>query len=197
MRYWLAALVWLVAGSASAQSDLPLRDMQVAWSRGAPKVSFSAKDLANEQVRKELQSALRKTLVVTVSAHVSGSARTIDRRHFSCDVTYDLWDEGYLVRIGTKTERLPSLERALDRCLVVHGLFVGEPKRYEAHKGKEIFFSVKAEFNPISERQCRELIRPSGHDGPIGPITVSIVRRRICRAERTILFRGRNVEVPR
>ena len=196
MRCWLAALVWLWAGSASAQRDLPLRDMQMVWSRGVPKVSFSAKDLANERVRNELRSALRKRLVVTVAAHVGGSARTIVRRNFSCDVTYDLWEDGYLVRIGTKTERLPSLEKALDRCLVVQGLFVGEPKRYEPYKGKDIFFSVKAEFNPISERQCRELIRPSGHDGPIGPITVTIVRRRICRAERTVLFRGKNVQVP-
>lgn len=185
-----------MAASASAQGNLPLRDVQVVWSRGAPRVSFSAKDLANERVRKELQSALRKRLVVTVAAHIGGSARTIVQRQFGCDVTHDLWEDGYLVRIANQTERLPSLEKALDRCLVVQGLFVGEPNRYESYKGKEIFFSVKAEFNPISERQCRELIRPSGNSDPIGPITISIVRRRICRAERTVLFRGKNVQVP-
>ncbi len=185
-----------MAASASAQGDLPLRDVQVVWSRGAPKVSFSVKDLANERVRKELRSALRKRLVVTVAAHVGGSARTIVHRQFGCHVTLDLWEDGYLVRIANQTERLPSLEKALDRCLVVQGLFVGEPKRYESYKGKEIFFSVKAEFNPISDKQCRELIRPSGNSDPIGPITISIVRRRICRAERTVLFRGKNVQVP-
>ncbi len=196
MKYWLAALVWLMAESASAQSGLPLRDVRVVWSRGAPKVSFSAKDLADERVRKELQSALRKRLVVTVAAHVGGSARTIVRRQFGCDVTHDLWEDGYLVRIGNRTERLPTLEKALDRCLVVKGLFVGEPNRYESYKGEEIFFSVEAEFNPISEKQCRELIRPSGNSDAVGPITVSIVRRRICKAERKVLFRGKNVKVP-
>jgi len=185
-----------MAASASAQGDLPLRDVQVEWSRGAPKVSFSAKDLADERVRKDLQSALRKRFVVTVAAHPRGSGRTVVRRQFGCDVTRDLWEDGYLVRIGNQTERLASLEKALDRCLVVQGLFVGEPKRYESYKAKEIYFSVNAEFNPISEKQCRELIRPTGNDDPIGPITVSIVRRRICRAERTIRFRGKNVQVP-
>ncbi len=196
MKYWLAACVWLIASSASAQSNLPLRDVQVRWARGAPKVSFSAKDLADERVRNELQSALRKRLVVTVTAHPSGSGRTIVRRQFGCDVTHDLWEDGYLVRIANQTERLPSLEKALDRCLVVRGLFVGEPQRYESYKGKEIYFSVEAEFNPISEKQCRELIRPTGNDDAVGPITVSIVRRRICQAEKTVRFRAKNIRVP-
>ncbi len=185
-----------MGASASAQTNLPLRDVQVQWSRGAPKVSFSAKDLADERVRNELQSALRKRLVVTVAAHPRGSGRAIVRRQFGCDVTRDLWEDGYLVRIANQTERLPSLEKVLDRCLVVQGLFVGEPKRYESYKGREIFFSIEAEFNPISEKQCRELIRPTGSDDPIGPITVSIVRRRICQAERTVRFRGKTARVP-
>jgi len=197
VKYWLAAWLWLIGASASAQRDLPLRDVQVQWLRGAPKVSFSAKDLADERVRKELQSALRKRLVVTVTAHPRGSGRTIVRRQFGCDVTHDLWEDGYLVRIASQTERLSSLEKALDRCLVVQGLFVGEPRRYESYKGKEIFFSIEAEFNPISEKQCRELIRPTGSDDPIGPITVSIVRRRICQAERTVRFRGKDARVPK
>ncbi len=186
-----------MAANASAQADLALRDVQVVWSRGAPKVSFSAKDLADERVRQELRSALRKRLVVTVSAHPRGSGRTIVRRQFGCDVTHDLWEDGYLVRIGNQTERLRSLAEALDRCLVVQGLFVGEPKRYESYKGKEIYFSIGAEFNPISKKQCRELIRPTGNDDPVGPITVTLVRRRICQAERTIRFRGKDVKVPK
>lgn len=185
-----------MASSASAQSDLPLRDVQVQWSRGSPKVSFSAKDLADERVRKELESALRKRLVVTVAAHPAGSSRTIVHRQFGCDVTHDLWEDGYLVRIGSRTERLPTLNKALDRCLVVRGLFVGEPTRYANYKGQEIYFSITAEFNPISEKQCRELIRPSGNSDAVAPITVSIVRRRICKSERTVVFRGKNVKVP-
>jgi hypothetical protein len=196
VRYWLAALVLLTATVAYAQSQLPLRDVGVTWSRGAPKVSFSAKDLADERVRQELSSGLRKRLVVTVGSHLKGSNWRMAVRQFGCDVTLDLWDDDYLVRIGHQSERLKTLEHVLDRCLAVEGLFAGEPKSYQPQKGKEMYFVVKAEFNPISKKQCSELIRPTSGDDPIGPITVNIVRRRICRAERTIEFRSEDLKVP-
>ncbi|MEM8609164.1 MAG: hypothetical protein AAGF92_18830 [Myxococcota bacterium] len=198
MRILVPILVWLLTASAGAQGKVDQRDIRVSWARGTPSVSFSAKHLADEKVRKELQSALRKRIVVTVTARSSQSNRTIVQRQFGCDVTRDLWEDGYLVRIANRTERFPSLERAINRCLVVRGLFVGDdPSRYEPFRGNEVFFTVMAEFNPISEKQCRELIRPTGSDDAVGPITVSIVRRRICEAERRIEFRGTDVEVPK
>lgn len=196
MRYGVVALVLLMAAAVFAQAGLPIRDLDVIWSRGSPKVSFSAKDLADARVREELSSGLRKRLVVTVGSHLRGSNWRMAVREFSCDVTRDLWEDGYLVRIGTRSERLKTLEDVLDRCLVVEGLFAGEPKSFEPHRGKEIYFAVQAEFNPISKKQCRELIRPTSGDDPIGPITVNIVRRRICQAERRVEFRSVYSKVP-
>jgi hypothetical protein len=186
----------LTATVVYAQWQLPRRDFGVTWSRGAPKVSFSAKDLADERVRQELSSGLRKRLVVTVGSHLKGSDWRMAVRQFSCDATRDIWEDGYLVRIGTQSERLKTLEQVLNRCLAVEGLFAGEPQSYQPQKGKEIYFVVKAEFNPISKKQCSELIRPTSGDDAIGPITVNIVRRRICRSERTIEFRSEYLKVP-
>lgn len=194
MRYWLPALVLLVAAVAAAK--LEPRDVEVVWTRGTPKVSFSAKDLVDDRVRIELASGLRKRIVVTVASHLKSSNWRIAVRQFGCDVTRDLWEDGYLVRIGAQSERLKTLDEVLDRCLKVDGLFVGEPKSYEPLAGREIYFSIKAEFNPISKKQCRELIRPSSADEPVGPITVNIVRRRICKAERTVRFRSEVLKVP-
>ena len=196
MRLWLAALVLLTATVAYAQSQLPQRDFGVTWSRGAPKVSFSAKDLADARVRQELSSGLRKRLVVTVSSHLKSSNWQMAVRQFGCDVTLDLWDDDYLVRIGSRSERLDTLEQVLDRCLSVQGLFAGEPKSYEPQKGREMYFVVKAEFNPISKKQCSELIRPTSGNDPVGPITINIVRRRICRADGTVEFRSEALKVP-
>ena len=195
MRFALAALVLLIAAVAYGQSQLPVREFGVAWSRGAARVSFSAVDLADERVRRELSSGLRKRMEVTVSAHLNGSNWRMGVRQFGCDVTRDLWEDGYLVRIGDQSERLKTLEQVLDRCLVVQGLFVGEPKSYELQRGKDIYFAVKAEFNPISKKQCTELIRPASGLDPVGPISVNIVRRRICKAERSIAFRSKIFEV--
>ncbi len=196
MRYWLTAFLLLLATVAFAQSHLPERALRVIWERGAPRIYFSAKDLADERVRQELSSGLRKRLVVTVSSHLEGSNRRLALRQFGCDATLDLWEDGYLVRIGQRTERLKTLEQVLDRCLAVKGLFVGEPRSYEAQKGQKLYFFVKAEFNPISKKQCSELIRPTSGEEPVGPITVSIVRRRICKAERVVEFRSASSEVP-
>ena len=196
MRLWLAALVLLTATVAYAQSQLPQRDFGVTWSRGAPKVSFSAKDLADARVRQELSSGLRKRLVVTVSSHLKSSNWQMAVRQFGCDVTLDLWDDDYLVRIGSRSERLDTLEQVLDRCLSVQGLFAGEPKSYEPQKGREMYFVVKVEFNPISKKQCSELIRPTSGNDPVGPITINIVRRRICRADGTVEFRSEALKVP-
>ena len=168
----------------------------MTWDRGAPKVYFSAKDLADERVRQELSSGLRKRLVVTVSSHLEGSNRRLALRQFGCDATRDLWEDGYLVRIGQRSERLKTLEQVLNRCLAVEGLFVGEPRSYEGQEGQKLYFFVRAEFNPISKKQCSELIRPTSGDDPVGPITVNIVRRRICRAERILEFRSASSEVP-
>lgn len=194
MRYWLAALVLLIATVAYA--DLPIREVDVTWSRGAPKVSFSAMDLADERVRRELSTGLRKRLVVTVGSHLKGSGWRMATRQFGCAVTLDLWDDDYLVRVGNRTERLKTLDDVLNRCLDVQGLFAGEPKSYEPQKGREIYFVIKAEFNPISQKQCSELIRPTSGGDSVAPITANIVRRQICRAERSIEFRSPLVKVP-
>ncbi len=185
-----------MAAAVYAQAELPVRDFGVIWARGAPKVSFSAKDLADARVREQLSSGLRKRLVVTVGSHLRSSNWQMAVREFGCDVTRDLWEDGYLVRIDTRTERFKTLEDVLDRCLMVEGLFAGEPKSFEPHRGKEIYFVVQAEFNPISKKQCRELIRPTSGEDPIGPITVNIVRRRICQAERRVEFRSAYSRVP-
>jgi hypothetical protein len=169
----------------------------ITWSRGTPQVSFSAKDLADARVREELSSGLRKRLVVIVASHLKGSNRRLAVREFGCDVTRDLWDDGYVVRLGSQSERLGTLEQVLSRCLIVEGLFVGDPDRYQQYKGEEIYFAVKAEFNPISKKQCSELIRPTSGNDPVGPVTVNLVRRRICRAERTIEFRSDDRRVPK
>jgi hypothetical protein len=197
VKRWIAVIALLFCAVASAQSHLPVRDVKIVWDRGAPKVSFSAQDLADERVRRELSSGLRKRLMISVSSHFKGSKSQLASRRFGCDVTRDLWEDGYLVRIGTQTHRFKTLDAVLDHCLSVKGLFVGESKSYEGRDGRSIYFYVRAEFNPISKKQCRELIRPTSGNDPVGPITVNIVRRQICRAERTVEFRSELVEVPR
>ena len=197
MRCWLTIGALLLAASASAQSKLPVRDVKVTWLHGAPKVSFSARDLVDREVRAKLSSGLRKRIVVTVEGFTDGANKRVATRQFSCSITRDLWEEGFVVRIGSRTETVATLDQVLNRCLVVRGLFVVERDKWKRQSDRSVYFRVRAAFNPISKKQCRELIRGStSSDDGVGPITINIVRRRICKAERVVEFRSRVFRVP-
>ncbi len=193
----IAALcIVAVCATAYAQAKLAQRIFQVQWSDGRPTVSFSAIDLADDKVRSKLSGGLKKNIVVRVQAYVHGNNALIRSREFNCAVTYDLWDDGYIVKLGRRTEKLRSEDAVIKRCLQVEDLIVGDAKAFKRHKGREIYFAVRAEFNPISTKRCRELLRSGPGDDPVGPIVVNIVRRRVCGAESTLEFRSQTLVVP-
>ena len=195
IRLACVVLLCAIAHPVAAQGKPPIRKIGVQWADGSPRLSFSAKDLANEDVRKELGSGLRKRIVVTAQAYVDGSKALIASRKFSCAVTYDLWESAYVVKVGNRYELAADLDKVLARCLVVKGLIVGTGQDFERHQKRQLFFAVRAEFNPITKSQCRALVRTGSGDDPIGPLVVNIVRRRICAAERAVEFRSQLVPV--
>ena len=191
----LCALVLTFGASASAQSKLKQRELGVQWEQGSPRVSFSARDLVDKELRKDLTSGLRKRIVVTAQAYVDGSKALVATRKFECAVTYDLWESQFIVKVGNRRENAVDIEKVLERCLVVKGLIIGTGEDFERHKGRNLFFAIRAEFNPITKSQCRALVRTGSGGDPIGPLVVNIVRRRICGAERAIGFRSQSVPV--
>lgn len=193
-RALVVALVLVAVTVALAQ--LKERPIQVQWVDGRPRVSFSVKDLVDDSLRKELSSGLKKRMVITVQAFASGSNAIIGTRQFACEVTYDLWDDGYRVHIGRRTEKLPTQAKVLQRCLDVKGLLVGEAEQFDRHKGRKIYFAIRAEFNPISPGRCHELLKSGPGVDPIGPVVVNIVRRRICAAQKSLEFRSKERQVP-
>jgi len=192
-------LAWLLLASLAfasvALAKIPERAMKVEFERGVPRVSFSARELEDASVRRALESGLAKHLVITVQSFPSRSDRALATATQTCRVTFDLWEEDFVVRIGNQHERLPTLAAVLSRCLEVVRLPVGVASDYAP--GARVFFAVRAEFNPISRDRCHGLLRSPGSADPIGPVVVNIVRREICRAEKAIEFRSPDVEVPR
>jgi hypothetical protein len=183
--------------AAAAWAGITERPVEARFRAGVPHVSFSARDLEDPKVRRALESGLGKQLVVTVQAYPSGGEQAIASATHACRVTFDLWEEDYVVRIGNQHERLPSLDAVLSRCLEVRALPIGTANEFRPYAGKRVFFAVRAEFNPISRARCHGLLRSPGSADPIGPVVVNIVRREICRAEKAIEFRSADVEVPK
>jgi hypothetical protein len=193
----LSAVLILVVGSiAWAQEALGSRRIGAHFRSGVPVVSFSARDLFDRHVREELGSGLRKRLVLTIQAFPEGGSSAIATVTRECSVTFDLWEDAYVVRSEAGTNVTRSLDSIVEQCLVVRRLPIGAERDFERWSGRRIFFAVRAEFNPISGRRCRELLRPSSTGDPIGPIAINIVRREICRAERAIDFRSPPMTVP-
>jgi hypothetical protein len=193
----LLAVLTVLCLAAVAWARIPERPVEVDFRAAVPHLSFSARDLEDAKVRRALESGLAKQLVLTVQAFPSGSERALSTATRACRVTFDLWEEDFVVRVDDRHERLASLDAVLRRCLEVRDLPVGRAEHYAGHAGQRVFFAVRAEFNPVSRARCHALLRSPGSVDPIGPVVVNIVRREICRAEKAIEFRSPDVEVPR
>ncbi len=196
-RWWIAAALVLVAATAFAQHRWNQRRIGVRWQNGSPQVTFSVRDLATRRVRQQLSSGPRQRMTITVQAYRTGSTRPITSRQVSCTVTYDLWSRNYLVRRGSRSWREANVPDVLERCLALRNVTVGPAERFRRHRGRPIIFAVRAEFNPITRRRCRELLRASAQNTDVGgSVVISLVRREICSAESFRQFRSQEIVVP-
>lgn len=186
----------LLVATAAAQSRLPERAVTVTAQTSIVRASFGVRDLADAHVRRALASGLQKRFVTTVQLFRVGSSSPVATRSLTCLITYDLWEEAYVVRRGRRTEVLTGVESALERCLVVQNASVAEGPELGALHGQSAFLAVRAEFNPISPSACARSLRRPGSDDPLGPAVVNIVRREICQAERAVDFRSQTFRVP-
>jgi hypothetical protein len=190
------ALCLALTSVAFAQAHLARRRVGVAWSDGVPRLSVSIADLADARVRRSLESGLRKSIVITTQAYEVRNNHLVATREHTCSVTYDLWEDAYVIRRDRRTLVEPSLDAVIGACLVLHGFPGGAAADFARLSGDAVYFAFRAEFNPITRARCRRLLGNAGSDDPIGPVVVNIVRREICQAERAVEFRSQEVRVP-
>ena len=87
---------------AVGQDVIARRRVGVRWEDGAPRVSFSARDLVSRRVREKLSSGLPQTIVVRVYAFDEEGDTPVAVVPRSCRVVYDLWEEVYRIQIQTE-----------------------------------------------------------------------------------------------
>lgn len=203
--FGLLATLWSAAAAAQA---VPQRSVEVRWDSGAPQVSFSAVDLADDTVRRAINSGRRRTLLMRVYAY-SESGQPIAVEVRACHVTYDIWQERYHVEYRSsradEDEVFESAEEVIERCLSVRRAAIGSASDYRAHQGQRIYFGVLLEVNPIDpatvQRLRRWLSQPAGggrvgNQAFFGSMVSLFVNRRIGSAERTARFRSQSVRTP-
>lgn len=196
-RAFLTAMAsLLMLTTAWAQGVLSERRIGVRFEGSVPRVTFHVRDLADDGVRRALASGLTKTITITVQTYAARTSDPLASRELTCRITYDLWEEAYVVRRGRRAETVSGLDAAIDRCVVATDLPVATAEQVARHRGQGIFFAVRAEFDPIARSRCPRLLRSPAGDDPLGPVVVNIVRRQICQAQRSVEFRTPVVTLP-
>lgn len=195
--------------ASAARAQVAGRTLGVRWRDGVPYLHFSARDLANADVRRKLDSGLPQRIVMRVYAFRATDPSTpIAVAPQSCRVTNEIMDERYRVQIqtaaGDMTEWIGTLDAVVRRCLEVRGIEVGQRSGWSTRRGERVYFAVLIEFNPLSPDTVRRIRRwlansgggPVQNDAFFGSFVSLFVNRRIGSAERALSFQSQPVRVP-
>jgi hypothetical protein len=195
--------------AAQAPDDLEIRAVEAKWSKGAPRISFPAREARDRRIKNRLNSGLPQTIVTRTYAY-SEAGKPLALSVRSCRVVYDLWEDVYRVQLQTERRSGSQVFRDIDKvrrhCLQVKDQPLGSAADFRRHRGRRIYFAAIIEINPLSdktvERIRRWLARPTSRDSLttreafFGSFVSIFVNRQIGSAERIFRFRSPLVRVP-
>ena len=203
----LAALARPQSAAAQPSGDIPVRPMAATF-RDTPAVSFSVRDLVDNEVVKKLQSGLPQTITTRIYTYAERNREPLTIAALSCRVVYDLWEGIYRIERQTETTDKTLTSRSLDgvvtQCLTFQNYSVGDGKLLERMRGGQVYFAVVSELNPLSpdavQRIRRWLARPSGSElngnAFFGSFVSIFVGRKLGEAEKILSFRSSAHAVP-
>lgn len=207
-RLALVALA-TIALALPAHAQVGTRTIDVTWHEGAPDVSFSAADFADDTVRRRLSHGLLQTIVMRTYAYGADSTTPIAVAVRSCHVVYDIWAAHYAVDIRTehdeRSRTIDTIDGVIDACLVADHVTLGDHAAWGSRQGEHVTFAVVVELNPVTpdmvERIRGWLARPEGgaaHDEAFfgSFVGLFVFTRQIGDAERTLRFRSQELTCP-
>jgi hypothetical protein len=202
------AALALLALVLPAHAQTRERRIGVVWHEGAPDVSFSAGDFADDAVRRRLSRGLLQTIVMRTYAYAADGTTPIAVTVRSCHVVYDIWADRYAVDVRTEASdrslTLDSITGVIDTCLVADHVVVGDAAAWRGRHGERVTFGVVVELNPVTpdmvERIRGWLARPEGGTAPddafFGSFVSLFVTRQIGAAEATLSFHSQELTCP-
>jgi hypothetical protein len=203
----LAALSAVGTLAAQPSGDIPVRPMAATFRDGLA-VSFSVRDLMDNEVVKKLQSGLPQTITTRIYTYAERNRAPLTIAALSCRVVYDLWEGVYRIERQTETTDKTLTSRSLDgvvtQCLSVQNYPVGDAALLERVRGGQVYFAVVSELNPLSadavQRIRRWLARPTGTElngnAFFGSFVSIFVGRKLGEAEKMLSFRSSLHAVP-
>jgi hypothetical protein len=197
----------------TSPAQLPEHKANFAWDRTLLRASFSYEDVlktaadpSGNVLRAKLSNGLANVLVMRAYLFEAGATSPIALAAKACNVTYDVWDEVYRIKLtsseGTRdpaatfTPPKGSVEGVLKICAETQDLPIGD--RTILRPGASYFLAVIVDLNPVSEEMLAQLQkwvqRPMGSTA-IAPgnalfgAFVGLFVRSIGASDRTLQFR--------
>jgi hypothetical protein len=206
---WRVLALALLALVLPAHAQTRERHIGVVWHDGAPDVSFSAADYADEAFRRRLSRGLVETIVTYTYARAQGTTTPIAVGLRRCQVVYDIWADRYAIDVRTESSdrslTVDSITGVIDTCLVADHVLVGDAAAWRGRHGERVTFEVVVEFNPVTpdmvERIRVWLARPEGGAARddtqfFGSFVSYFVTRQVGSAERTDRFHSQELTCP-
>jgi hypothetical protein len=211
-RVWVvlagAALALPMAKTARADDPVPLtspaqlaqRPANFAWDKTLLRASFSYSDVLTPLLRTKLSNGLSNVLVMRAYLFETGATSPAALAAKTCNVSYDVWDEVYRVKVTTPDRTLNkavvNVDGVVRECAAAQDLAVADRSLMKA--GSSYFLAVIAEVNPVSEELLTQLQkwveRPMGSTA-LAPgnalfgAFVGLFVKNIGASDRTIQFR--------
>jgi hypothetical protein len=165
------------------------------------RAKFEYKDAFDEGATKKLSSGFRNFIVMRAYVFQDGVKEPVALAVHSCEVTYDLWEDIYRVKVndsGATERRVPkvNVDGVLRECAEARDFPIVD--RGLLKKGAAHFLGVLVEVNPISPALEQQIVqwvqRPAGSNGisagdALFSQAVGIFVRQLGTADRTLSFR--------
>jgi len=171
---WLAVAALLAAGGALAQKEVVKKfDVKKADDGAKLLVSVDYHDIFDAKSAAKLSSGLPTTVLLRLALRREGEKSPLRMSLRSCKVIYDIWEENYIVTVGTagkeKTKKLATQAETVKLCAGVKDF----PFPVAGAAPGEYRFAAVVDLNPLSQEVLEAmrgwLKRPLGDSGLLGP----------------------------
>jgi len=197
------AAVVLALALLPAADEVPVRQVRFEERGRFLTMSVGLPELADDALKKRIRSGFASTIVLRVYLYREGLREPLGLTVRTYRVSYDLWEERYLVQIQDPSGylNLPPFKteaEALARITQLDGFPLAPLEKVPV--GVRHFVAVLIEINPISPAHLAEmrrwLARPggservSGGDTFFGSFISVFVNNKVSEAERELKFRS-------
>jgi hypothetical protein len=187
----------------TAPGELPVRQANFAWDHDLLRATFSFSDILDPAVREKLSSGPASTIAMRAYVFKEGDANPVMLAVQTCQVSYELWDEVYQVRLttraGTTQQPVANIGGVERMCARAQDLVVSS--RASLTPGASYFLAVIVDVNPVSEEvrsQMRQWMQRPVGAAEVGPgdalfsAFVLLLFRDAGGSDRTLQFRTRS-----